>query len=62
MMYTFDSPVHNFWLIYIFLVAIVGGVGSILGTAWAGLILGVITGLSMAFIPYQWINVLTSGF
>jgi branched-chain amino acid transport system permease protein len=61
MMYTFDPPVHNFWLIYMFLVVIVGGVGSILGTALAGLILGVITGLCMAFIPYQWINVLTFG-
>jgi branched-chain amino acid transport system permease protein len=61
MMYTFDPPVHNFWLIYMFLVVIVGRVGSILGTAVAGLILGVITGLCMAFIPYQWINVLTFG-
>jgi len=59
LMYTFDPPVHNFWLIYMFLVVIVGGVGSILGTALAGLLLGVITGLCMAFIPYQWINVLT---
>jgi branched-chain amino acid transport system permease protein len=59
LMYTFDPPVHNFWLIYMFLVVIVGGVGSILGTALAGLLLGVITGLGMAFIPYQWINVLT---
>jgi len=61
LMYTFDPPVHNFWLIYMFLVVIVGGVGSILGTALAGLLLGIITGLSMAFIPYQWINVLTFG-
>jgi len=61
MMYTFDPPVHNFWLIYMFLVVIVGGVGSILGTALGGLLLGVITGLCMAFIPYQWINVLTFG-
>ena len=61
MMYSFDPPVHNFWLIYVFLVVIVGGVGSILGTALAGLILGVITGLCMAFMPYQWINVLTFG-
>jgi branched-chain amino acid transport system permease protein len=44
-----------------FLVVIVGGVGSILGTALAGLLLGVITGLGMAFIPYQWINVITFG-
>ncbi len=61
MMYSFDPPVHNLWLIYMFLVVIVGGVGSILGTALAGLLLGVITGLGMAFIPYQWINVITFG-
>jgi branched-chain amino acid transport system permease protein len=61
LMYTFDPPVHNFWLIYMFLVVIVGGVGSILGTALGGLLLGVITGLCMAFVPYQWINVLTFG-
>lgn len=61
MMYTFDPAVHNLWLIYMFLVVIVGGVGSILGTALAGLLLGVITGLGMAFIPYQWINVITFG-
>jgi len=36
-------------------------VGSILGTALGGLLLGVITGLCMAFVPYQWINVLTFG-
>lgn len=61
LIYTFDPAVHNFWLIYVFLVVIVGGVGSIGGTALAGLVLGIVTGLSMAFIPYQWINVLTFG-
>ncbi len=61
LMYTFDPPVHNFWLIYMFLVVIVGGVGSVLGTALAGLLLGLITGLCMAFVPYQWINVITFG-
>jgi branched-subunit amino acid ABC-type transport system permease component len=25
------------------------------------LIIGVITGLSMAFLPYQWVNVITFG-
>ncbi len=61
LMYTFDPPVPNFWLIYMFLVVIVGGVGSVPGTAAAGLLLGVITGLCMAFVPYQWINVITFG-
>lgn len=61
LLYTFDPHAHNLWLIYVFLVVIVGGVGNVLGTAAAGLIIGVITGLSMAFLPYQWVNVITFG-
>ena len=61
MLYAFDPHIHNLWLIYLFLVVIVGGVGNVIGTAFAGLIIGVITGLSMAFFPYQWVNVLTFG-
>lgn len=57
-MYSFNPPAHNLWLIFLFLVVIVGGVGSVLGSAVAGLIIGVITGLSGAFFPMQWINVL----
>lgn len=57
-MYSFNPPAHNLWLIFLFLVVIVGGVGSIVGSAVAGLIIGVITGLSGAFLPMQWINVL----
>jgi len=43
-------------------VVIVGGVGNVAGTALAGLIIGVITGLSMAFLPFQWVNLVTFGF
>ena len=60
-LYTFDPHTHNLRLIYLFLVVIVGGVGNVLGTALAGLIVGVITGLSLAFLPYQWVNLLTFG-
>ncbi|PKN30701.1 MAG: branched-chain amino acid ABC transporter permease [Deltaproteobacteria bacterium HGW-Deltaproteobacteria-21] len=60
-MYSFNPPAHNLWLIFLFLVVIVGGVGSILGSAVAGLIIGVIIGLSGAFFPMQWINVLLFG-
>jgi branched-chain amino acid transport system permease protein len=60
-MYSFNPPVHNLWLIFLFLVVIVGGVGSILGSAIAGLMIGLITGLSGAFFPFQWINVLLFG-
>lgn len=60
-LYSFEPFAHNLWLIYLFLVVIVGGVGNVLGTAAAGLIIGVITGLSLAFLPYQWVNCLTFG-
>jgi branched-chain amino acid transport system permease protein len=60
-MYSFNPPAHNLWLIFLFLVVIVGGVGSILGSAVAGLIIGVIIGLSGAFFPMQWVNVLLFG-
>jgi len=61
MLYSFEPHSHNLWLIYLFLVVIVGGVGNILGAAAGGMIIGIITGLSMAFIPYQWVNLLTFG-
>ena len=51
-MYSFNPPAHNLWLIYLFLVVIVGGVGSILGSAVAGLIIGVIIGLERGFFPH----------
>lgn len=61
LLYAFDPNSHNLWLVYLFLVVIVGGVGNVLGAAAAGLTIGVITGLSMAFLPYQWVNLLTFG-
>jgi len=60
-LYTFEPHAHNLWLIYLFLVVIVGGVGNLVGTALAGVIIGLITGLSLAFLPYQWVNLLTFG-
>lgn len=61
LLYSFEPHAHNLWLIYLFLVVIVGGVGNVLGTAAAGVIIGVITGLSLALLPYQWVNLLTFG-
>lgn len=61
LLYSFEPHAHNLWLIYLFLVVIVGGVGNVLGTAAAGVIVGIITGLSLALLPYQWVNLLTFG-
>lgn len=60
-MYSFNPPAHNLWLIFLFLVVILGGVGSVLGSAAAGLMIGLIIGISSAFFPQQWINVLLFG-
>lgn len=60
-LYSFEPHGHNLWLVHLFLVVIVGGVGNVLGTAAAGLLIGIITGLSLAFLPYQWVNLLTFG-
>ncbi len=61
LLYSFEPHAHNLWLVNLFLVVIVGGVGNVLGTAAAGLLIGIITGLSLAFLPYQWVNLLTFG-
>jgi len=60
-MYSFNPPAHNLWLVFLFLVVIVGGVGSVIGSAVAGLMIGLITGLSGVFFPYQWVNVFLFG-
>ena len=60
-MYSFNPSAHNLWLIFLFLVVILGGVGSVLGSAAAGLMIGLIIGLTGAFFPQQWINVLLFG-
>jgi len=61
LLYSFEPTSHNLWLVHLFLVVIVGGVGNVLGTAAAGLTIGVITGLSLAILPYQWVNLVTFG-
>jgi branched-chain amino acid transport system permease protein len=56
LIYTFDPSTHMVWLVYIFLVVIFGGVGSILGATLAGLIIGLVVGVSGVFIPFVWVN------
>jgi branched-chain amino acid transport system permease protein len=60
-LYSFEPYAHNYWLINLFLVVIAGGLGNILGTAVAGLLIGLITGFCFTFLPYQWVNPMTFG-
>lgn len=59
--YAFYPPVQMIWTLFVFLVTIVGGVGSLLGTAAAGLVIGFVIGVSAAFLPFIWVNVLLFG-
>ena len=59
--YAFYPPVQMIWTLFVFLVTIVGGVGSLVGTAAAGLVIGLVIGISAAFLPFIWVNVLLFG-
>lgn len=56
LMYAIEPAMHYSWITIVFAVVILGGVGSILGTAIAGLIIGLVIGISSAIIPFTWIN------
>jgi branched-chain amino acid transport system permease protein len=58
LIYAFYPSVQSVWTMFVFLVTIVGGVGSVVGTALAGLLIGFIIGISGAFLPFVWVNVL----
>ena len=58
MVYAFYPAVQSVWTLFVFLVTIVGGVGSVIGSALAGLLIGFIIGVSAAFLPFVWTNVI----
>ncbi len=59
--YAFYPSVQMLWTLFVFLVTILGGVGSVIGAAMSGLIIGFIMGMSAAFLPFVWVNVLLFG-
>lgn len=61
LMYSIEPATHYGWITFTFAVVILGGVGSIVGTAIAGLIIGLVIGLSSALIPLTWINLVLFG-
>jgi branched-chain amino acid transport system permease protein len=61
LMYSIEPTMHYAWIIFVFAAVILGGVGSILGTAMASLIIGLVIGISSALIPLTWINLVLFG-
>jgi len=58
LIYAFYPSLQSVWTMFVFMVTIVGGVGSVVGTALAGLLIGFIIGVCAAFLPFVWVNVL----
>lgn len=61
LVYSFMPSTHLLWLIFVFLVVIFGGVGSVLGAALGGLIIGLVTGVTGTFIQFAWVNLVMFG-
>jgi branched-chain amino acid transport system permease protein len=61
LMYSIEPATHLSWITYVFGIVILGGLGSILGTAFAGVLIGLIIGLSSVLIPLTWINLVLFG-
>lgn len=53
---TFSPTTFLPWLVFTFLVVILGGVGTVLGVSLAGLIAGLVVTLSSLVIPFAWAN------
>lgn len=58
LIYAFYPSVQSVWTLFVFLVTIIGGVGSVIGSALSGLLIGFIIGVGAAFLPFVWVNVL----
>lgn len=56
LMYSVTPYIAFSWLVFVFLIAIMGGLGSILGATAGGLIVGLIVSLGSVFIPFAFIN------
>jgi len=62
LIYAFSPATYIEWLIWAFLIVIVGGVGSPLGTFISGLLVGVISTVVGLWAPFSWLPVILFAF
>ena len=55
-MYSVTPYIGFSWLVFVFLISILGGLGNIIGVAAGGLIVGLIVSAGSSFIPMAYIN------
>ena len=58
LVYSFSPATYFDWLLIALLMVIVGGAGTVLGTAISGAIVGVVLGLGGAVLPQVWSNII----
>ena len=56
MFWSFAPSEHIHWMVFVFIVTILGGVGSVVGSAVAGLLTGLVFELSALVLPFEWVN------
>lgn len=56
MFWTFSPSEHIPWMVFVFVVTILGGVGSVRGAALAGLITGLVFEFSALVVPFVWVE------
>lgn len=56
MFFPFAPSEHYAWLISVFIVTILGGVGSIVGAGVAGLVTGLVFEFSALIVPFEWVS------
>lgn len=59
--FPFAPDIHIPWLVVIFLVVILGGVGSVIGVTLAGLLAGMIVAFSTLWVAFAWVNLVLFG-
>jgi len=56
--YSFSPATASLWIAYMFLIVVVGGLGSVLGSAVAGILLGLIQTVTSYIMPSLWADVI----
>ncbi len=62
MMFPFAPQEHLRWLAWAFLVVVVGGLGDVRSTLWAGLLVGQLEALSGILLPFQYVYAVVYAF
>ncbi|AGB17419.1 branched-chain amino acid ABC-type transport system, permease component [Halovivax ruber XH-70] len=56
MFWSFTPSEHLHWMVFVFIVTILGGVGSVVGAGVAGLLTGLVYELSALVVPFAWVD------